>query len=466
MSFFEKAPSSMFRPMVSIHNEFYVEMLLEIDHFMERTQAISLAREECKDYLNDYIISRGEEHILDEEEAEIPREFLSDKSTGSYVLKIFEKYGWISVDHRGEDYKEIISLPYHIRLFLNFIKEIQNEETQAYFMIAVDTQLNRLLSKEDLSFSYMLFNNIYKAMEDLIMMLQKTIARVRDFYEHGLQEIDPQRLMDDYFITYYEEIVEKFVFPTVVDDSIKRFKGPVRQKILRLYEDKALLAKIQESASVYNKRNKHMDLEQIELMCIQIISHLDHVDELTDELIAQNEKYRSRFKQILLFQLNVDSNVLYDLNVILQNLNEKDEQIDAFVNRECNYHAMEVIEEEELADLRRKQRVMRESVMTPVDVADHFDEEDEDFERQKEWIRKFSDPSLIAYYEQFIEPYGVKSIRDLPIDCDDDYLRTILLSIQEDVSSFPYSITQVGGTIKQGVYELPLFNIERGAKKV
>lgn len=462
MSFFEKVPSAMFRPMVSIHNEFYVEMLMEIDHFMERTQAISLVKEECKDYLNDYIISRGEEHILDDEEAEIPREFLNDSSTGSYVLKIFEKYGWISVDHRGSDYKEIISLPYHIRLFLNFLKEMQNEETQAYFMIAVDTQLNRLLMKEDLSFSYMLFNNIYKAMEDLIMMLQKTIARVRDFYEHGLQEIDPQRLMDDYFITYYEEIVEKFVFPTVVDDSIKRFKGPVRKKMMKLYEDKALLIKIQESASIYNKRNKNMDLEQIELMCIQIMSHLDHVDELTDELVAQNEKYRSRFKQILLFQLNVDSNVLYDLNVILQNLNEQDTQIDTFVNQELNFHAMEFIDEEAMADLQRKERKQQEQVMTPVDLAPYFDEADEDFERQKEMIAKFSDPSLIAYYQQFIEPQGVKSIRDIPIVCDDDYLRAILLSIQEDVNAFPYSISQVNGSVKQGQYELPLFNIERG----
>lgn len=450
--------------MVSKHNEFYVEMLMEIDAFMNKLSVISIAKDELKEYLNDYIIARGEEHILDDEEDGIPREFLSDKSTGAYVLNIFERYKWIGIDHRSSDYKEIISIPYHVRLFINFMKECVNDETQAYFMIAIDTQLDRLLAKEDISFSYMLFNNIQRAMNDLILMLQKTIARVREYYEHGLKEIDPQSLMDDYFITYYEEIIEKFVFPTVVDDSIKRFKGPVKEKMRKLYEDKNLLHNIQESASVYNKRSKDLSLAQIEDSCIQIMIHLDNVDALTDELITQNEKYRNRFKQILLFQLNVDSNVLYDVNVVLQNLNQHDDEICDFVNKHMNYHRMEYVEEDAMADLQRKDRKIHEQSYDSVDTQVYFDEYDKDFERQKELIQKFSDPYLAKHFVQYIEKNSVKSIRDVPITCDDDYIRAILLSIQEDIASFPFSITKVQGDVKKGDYTLPLFNIERGDK--
>lgn len=436
MSFFDKIDPTFFTILVSKHKDLYVDLLLQIHDCIYRHGSMRIDKDLLQELLEEYVkeqqydydFSDEEEYIYIKNELRQEKEF-HDYMDMKFLIRLFEKHKWIHIDLDTERLKKVVSLPYHSRVFLTFVHDIIHEREQIGYLIRIYASLKDLDDPLKIQDSYQHLKNAHADFKELILTLEQTNARIRDYYALQIKKAST-KIYHDFFDVYYGDIVEGYVFPTLVEDSLKRFKNPVLIIIEQLLADDNFLDRIVESAVThYRVPNAKQALQQIQTMLYEMYQNITVIENLTNQLVKSDANYRKLAKQRILYLCNSDQGVKGKLVDLIHLLKEKPTEICDQVSQIMNIQKVGYIEKDEVYSFvknkknRQKERmqfVFEEETLSQEQLAKRLD---------VERISMFTKEKVIAYYEEKLNGQNAIRLQDIGVNDMDDYIRSILMFV-------------------------------------
>ena len=435
MSLFEKMDASFFTILVSKNKDRYVDLLLEIHDCIYRNQTMSMERSLLVDLLEEYVKDREISLDFKEEEeyAQIETELRQEKDTYGkdiqFLLRLFEKHGWINVDLHMDTMKKMVSLPYHSRVFITFVNDIIKEREQIGYMIRIHASLKDMEDPMKIEDSYQHIRNAYADFKELILTLEQTNARIRDYYAIQVKKVST-KIYHDFFDVYYGDIVEGYVFPTLVEDSLKRFKNPVANILETLLHDETLKEKIIDSAtSHYRVNGRDHAKKSIESMLYAMYNDLNIVENLTAQLVNSDASYRRLAKQKIMYLCNSDQGLKGKLVELIHHMKEEPQKTTEILSQTMNIQKTQYIPKNEVYSFAKRKRKQSEDIMRFT-----FDEETPDQSRLEEKIgldryERFTKEKVASYYKEKLKDQSAGKLKDIGVKDMDDYIRSILIYV-------------------------------------
>lgn len=435
MSLFDKMDSSFFTILVSKNRDLYVDLLLQIHECIYRNQTMSMERVLLIDLLEDYVQSQKYEMDFSDEaefsmiEKEVKQEKEVYGNDISFLLHLFEKHTWINVDLNMDTMKKMVSLPYHSRVFITFVNDIIKEREQIGYMIRIHASLKDMEDPLKIEDSYQHIRNAYADIKELILTLEQTNARIRDYYALQVKKASAG-IYHDFFDVYYGDIVEGYVFPTLVEDSLKRFKNPVATILETLLYDEEIKAKVIDSAvSHYRVSSKETAKNTIEEMLYAMYNDLGIVETLTAQLVESDASYRRLAKQKIMYLCNSDQGLKGKLVELIHHVKEKPQRMSEIVSETINVQKTQFIRKDEVYSFAKRQRKEDKEILTFAFT--NNDTTQEDLEQRIGFDRyaMFTKESIAAYYMEKLNGENAGKLRDIGVNDIDDYIRSILIYV-------------------------------------
>lgn len=435
MSLFEKMDPSFFTILVSKNRAIYVDLLLQIHDCIYRNQTMSIERSLLLDLLEDYVRDRQYRLSFEEEEdfSQIEKELHQEKELYGkdmqFLLRLFEKHAWINIDFNMDTMKKMISLPYHSRVFITFVNDIIKEREQIGYMIRIHASLKDMDDPSKIDDSYQHIRNAYADFKELILTLEQTNARIRDYYAIQVKKAST-RIYHDYFDVYYDDIVEGYVFPTLVEDSLKRFKNPVAQIIETLLYQPDLKEKIIESAtSHYRVSNKEVAESSIQQMLLTMYNDLNIVETLTAQLVESDAGYRRLAKQKIMYLCNSDQGLKGKLVDLILHLKDKPEETCELIGEKVRIQKAQFIPKDQVYSFKKRKQKDSPDIMSF-----EFDDREQNQDELKKRIgfdryARFTKESVASYYEEKLAGESAGKLSDMGVKDMDDYIRSILVYV-------------------------------------
>lgn len=435
MSLFDKMDSSFFTILVSKNRDLYVDLLLQIHECIYRNQTMSMERVLLIDLLEDYVQSQKYEMDFSDEaefsmiEKEVKQEKEVYGNDISFLLHLFEKHTWINVDLNMDTMKKMVSLPYHSRVFITFVNDIIKEREQIGYMIRIHASLKDMEDPMKIEDSYQHIRNAYADIKELILTLEQTNARIRDYYALQVKKASAG-IYHDFFDVYYGDIVEGYVFPTLVEDSLKRFKNPVATILETLLYDEEIKAKVIDSAvSHYRVSSKETAKHTIEDMLYAMYNDLGIVETLTEQLVESDASYRRLAKQKIMYLCNSDQGLKGKLVELIHHVKEEPQRMSEIVSETINVQKTQFIRKDEVYSFTKRQRKEDKEILTFAFT--NNDTTQEDLEQRIGFDRyaMFTKESIATYYMEKLNGENAGKLCDIGVKDIDDYIRSILIYV-------------------------------------
>lgn len=470
MTLFDKIDSSFFTILVSKNKDIYVDLLLQIHDCIYRNQTMSMERSLLIDLLEEYVQEQKYEMDFSEEEdySQIEKEVKQEKEIYgkdiSFLLHLFEKHTWINVDLHMDTMKKMVSLPYHSRVFITFVNDLIKEREQIGYMIRIHASLKDMEDPVKIEDSYQHIRNAYADIKELILTLEQTNARIRDYYAIQVKKAST-RIYHDFFDVYYGDIVEGYVFPTLVEDSLKRFKNPVASILETLLYDEGLKEKVIDSAtSHYRVSSREAARKSIEEMLINMHNDLSIVETLTAQLVDSDAKYRRLAKQKIMYLCNSDQGLKGKLVDLIHYMKKDPAAVGELVSEKMNIQKTQFIHKDDVYSFTKRQNKETKEILTF-----EFEEAKQDQAQLEQRIgfdrySLFTKESIMAYYSEKLQEAGAGRLRDMGVKDMDDYIRSILVYVygrDRKMKIEAMVINNQEKLIKEGDFEYPNLLIRR-----
>lgn len=427
-----------------------------------------MGRSDLRDILENYLYEKKwnldfhDDEDFDEISNEIKGEVIGfDSRNTSYILSYLKKYQWIVVEQSNEDLSKIIMIPYATRVFIDFIFDLTQDREQIGYIIRIHASLSSISepykNKRDMKDSYQHLINAYSDFQELIKTLDQLNTKIKEYYEKQLKT-QMENVLEEYMDDYYVGVIQKFIYPTLIDDSIRRYRGPIEDILDIILLETSLQEAIAESARTYFriKNPQGIVMNKVRMM----YSQLTAIENLTNSLVERNSEYQQIAHKKIVSYFNQDQSVKGNLTELLREFRVHDDEILLSVHKYFNYNPVQMIFENQIADLNKK---LKKKKIEPIDFVDEHQQMDND--RMNKFIdyaanAKFTEKKVNEYFlSKMIDP--VMDMRNFDIDNDEDYIRSILLFINNKVRRPKLHIIMQNKRISNDKYEIPGFVIRK-----
>lgn len=468
MSLFEKINIDFFKPLNSKYKREFVEILLFLNDTINRSGKMSMARNDIRDFLENYLYENkwNLDFRDDEDFDEISKE-IKDESIGfnaittAYILSYLKKYKWISIEQNHEDLSKIVLIPYNTRIFIDFILDLTQDREQIGYIIRIHASLSSISEAykngKDMKDSYQHLINAYSDFQELIKALDQMNAKIKEYYENQLK-MRMEDVLEKYMDEYYVGVIQKFIYPTLIDDSIRRYRGPIEDILDVLHLNEDVQEAIAESAKTYYriKNPSESVIEKVRIM----YSQLAIIENLTDILVERNSNYQQIAYKKIVSYFNQDQSIKGNITEILKSYQDNDEFIISNVNKFLNYNPVQIIFENQISDLNKKNKKKK---IEPIKFVDEHIMLDNN--RMNDFINydanaKFTVERVNAYFLSKMQGQ-VLNMQSFEIQNDEDYIRSILIFINNKVRNPEFQILLQKKRIIKNGYELPGFIIRK-----
>lgn len=468
MSLFDKINIDFFKPLNSKYKREFVEILLFLNDTINRSGKMSMARNDIRDFLENYLYENkwNLDFRDDEDFDEISKE-IKDESIGfnaittAYILSYLKKYKWISIEQNHEDLSKIVLIPYNTRIFIDFILDLTQDREQIGYIIRIHASLSSISEAykngKDMKDSYQHLINAYSDFQELIKALDQMNAKIKEYYENQLK-MRMEDVLEKYMDEYYVGVIQKFIYPTLIDDSIRRYRGPIEDILDVLHLNEDVQEAIAESAKTYYriKNPSESVIEKVRIM----YSQLAMIENLTDILVERNSNYQQIAYKKIVSYFNQDQSIKGNITEILKSYQDNDEFIISNVNKFLNYNPVQIIFENQISDLNKKNKKKK---IAPIKFVDEHIMLDNN--RMNDFINydanaKFTVERVNAYFLSKMQGQ-VLNMQSFEIQNDEDYIRSILIFINNKVRNPEFQILLQKKRIIKNGYELPGFIIRK-----
>ena len=463
MRLFEAVPSELFSVLASPNRDLYADAL----DVLYEAYGDNLKISENTYY--SMLRSRLEDQLVqaDFSDEDIDEEELRDISgRARFLIRKLGSRGWFEKE-RGRDYnsfEEYLTIPSYSGRILELLHQLRDNAPMRGFSYVFGTYSALTVARSSAN-AYEKMMAVYSAYDNtraLIKMLQTVYSSIKSYFQKQIEMQDVNQVLSAHFNDFGERVVEAYIRPLKVKDSVPKYRVPIQSVLDEWLEDDGALMEMA-VAAFQDKRRDTLEACRAELLekIFWIRERYESIEnDYLDEIDQQVRRYTRATTQKLEILTNRDQNIRGNLNYLLSRLSRNARASDL---SEKIQPAFQLFEQGFLSEksLWIRKRPTRRTMSETIAV----DEEDVSQEARIEAEGLLSTPYGKAALEKYIrDKFGEKSIlyaRDLAPQDDYAYVMSLLAVMDgADRNSF-YRVEQLEGDYREGPYSIPQFKLIR-----
>lgn len=446
-----------FNPLVSIHKEYYIHVLLLMESILSEVKQIALPRSAMMRELHRRLEREDwREDLSDEEDfGSTPGE--ADDAAAYTVRKLVES-GWIDSDESGDRASDMFFITLYGKKLTDFIRNLLQLEDQSGHVVNTYSNLQQVrLMPEN---GYTCVKNAHESTQRLLTSLEMLYSKIKSYYTLVLDNQKPEALLQSHLNGYMHDVVDKVLFPLKVDDSVDRFKGPILTLSEDLLSDSALLDAVTRFA-VDSRRAPAEDEARASLfeMLHFIHNQFDHIESVIRQLDDRNNLYLRVTRQKLQYMLTMDTSLKGNIVTLLKQSKEESEDFWQELAQCCCFFEAGAITDDSFYRPRRS-HTHTPSEDVPAEPAPTVSKEEINAILDTAGA-KFVKSKINAFANHLLQGQERISSQELHIETDEDYLMSIYLATNSDDYECPYRFAVGNGSTEHGRYRLPAFTLEK-----
>ena len=459
-----KLAPRFFNPLVSVHKNYYIELLLLIERTIESEKKIAIRRDTL---LNQLHRSLEKSNIYEDVSDEV--DYDAEGKAGNrlmddvaYILRTFIRSGWIDLDESGDYASDLIFITHTGKELTQFLKRLINQDDQSGYVISTYSNLTQVHIMPDNGF--VCIKNAYESTRGLLTSLEMMYSKIKTYYAEQLEHTHPEEILKAHFDGYIHDIIDKVLFPLKVDDSIDRFRGPILDEINEILSNTALLNGIILAATQTKRIAKSEDGHAIVLDMLNFMkNHYDNIEDILEQLDEKNNTYTRVTRQKLTYMLNMDNSIKGNIISIIKDSKDNDEDFWVRLSKCAQIYDVKNISDDSFYTPRKQ----REIVLTePLEIEHNQEVDQAEINRIVDtYGAKFTRRKVNGYAAKCLENREQISSEELGVYSMYDYLMSIFLATNSNDYKCDYEFELCDGTVKKAKYHIPNFNLKRKAGK-
>lgn len=332
MKFFEVVPSELFSPLASPNRILYADAL---DVLYAAYQENLKIRE---DVLYSMLRGRLEQELADAtfEDEDIDEEELRDISgRARFLIRKLCSKGWFEKE-RGDDFEEYITIPNYSSRLLELFHQLRDDSPARGYSYVFGT-FSVLKTADDSNNAYDKMTALYSAYDNttaLISLLQMVYHNVKHYFQTQIDMQDVNQVLAAHFNDFGQKVVEAYIRPLKIKDSVPKYRVPIQSILRRWEEDDALLMTMANEA-LRDKRGKTLEncradllrkifwieerydnlekdyLEEIEILENDVMVHITYIEsqpESNPTIVGHSKKYQGIGRVLIAYgiKLSID----------------------------------------------------------------------------------------------------------------------------------------------------------------
>ncbi len=458
MNLFTVIPEELFSVLASPNRKLYADAL----EILYESYQDSLKIQEESFYM--LLRNRLEQQLAqaDFEDEDIYEEELRDVSGRARFLirKLYSKK-WFARE-RDKDFQEYIIVPNYSSKILEMFHQLLYGDTRKGSLYVFSTYSSLKIAQEtDRAYDKMMaLYSAYEHTDELVKLLKEVYHNVRRFFQIQLELYQVNDVLAKHFDDFGENVVEKYIRPLKIKDSVPKYKIPIQQILDEWLVDE--VTREIANASLQEGRQKTFNeaYDEIRKMIFKIKDRYDTMEEEYLEEIDRQVRRYTRATTLKIESLTThDQNIRGNVNFLLDKLAEPEGEAvaeglqDCFVLSQQGYLASRSL-------YHRREPVQR---VKSAPVVIENEAVDQEAQAQMEQLLK-SRFSKQAVRNFMLSQFGEKQViysNELQLGNDVDYIMQMMALLRGgDQDSF-YTVEYLDDFYLEGIYKIPQIRFTR-----
>jgi hypothetical protein len=313
VNIFSLIPGNFFSILASGNREIYFDALMLLNEYLKQNLNIPVS-----DYITSLIALIEDRNFIVEKEDESPdmpdavegQGGLNAHTKARLILARMVKTGWVDREIMDGSFVEIITpRDYAIRM-MQLLDEMRDERIHEYNSLVFSTySALRQAKQEQPGESYEAVLAARRNTETLMYELKSLYHNIRTYIRRIQEQNSINELLENHF-EKYKPMTDRIYHPIKTMDSFYRYMAPVRDLLVHIREDEALLAGMRERAITVRKYEEEEEAEA------EILSAIDYVQDtygiigsIINEIDHRHSAYTKNSIEKMTYMMTADQSI-------------------------------------------------------------------------------------------------------------------------------------------------------------
>ena len=460
MKFFEAVPDELFSPLASPNRALYADALDVL--CMAYRQKLRLPEDELYSMLR----SRLEQQLADAtfEGEDIDESELRDISgRARFLIRKLCAKGWFEKE-RGPDFREYITVPGYASRLLELFHELRDDRPARGFSYVFGTY-SALRVADETGSAYEKMAAVYTAFDNtqaLIRLLRLVYHNVTHYFQMQLELHDVGEVLSSYFDDFGQKVIEAYIRPLKIKDSVPKYRVPIRTVLMRWAEDDEQLAAMARAAQQERRGGTMEDCRADILRRIfwvqECYDDLEH--DYLDEIDAQVRRYTRAATQKIENLTSREQNVRGDLDAVLTALSHS-RRADGLTGR--LRPVFQLYEQSYLSEksLWHRKRPGKRSRAAAVLIEENETDAASAAQAAALLRSEYGRAAVAACVQGWLGDRDTCLSTDIPLENDRDYVMSLLAVLSGGSRRAAYQVEELGGSVCENGYSIPKVQFSR-----
>ncbi len=382
------------------------------------------------------------------EDEDIDEEELRDISgRARFLIRKLCSKGWFEKE-RGDDFEEYITIPNYSSRLLELFHQLRDDSPARGYSYVFGT-FSALKVADDSDNAYEKMTALYSAYDNttaLISLLQMVYHNVKHYFQMQIDMQDVNQVLAAHFNDFGQKVVEAYIRPLKIKDSVPKYRVPIQSILRRWEEDDALLMTMANEA-LRDKRGKTLEDCRADLLrkIFWIEERYDNLEkDYLEEIDTQVRRYTRAATQKI------------------ENLTNRDELVDQ-IQPAFQLYEQSFLSEKSLWYRKRPGKRMKAATVLIQD--DQVPNTEEQVRAAQLLQSKYGRAAVNAYVQGWLGDADMRCSEELSLEEDKDYIMSLLAILGSKDASAGYVVQELDGIFCKNGYSIPQMQIRRKEKK-
>ena len=278
---------------------------------------------------------------------------------------------------------------------------------------------------------------------------------------------DVNQVLAAHFNDFGQKVVEAYIRPLKIKDSVPKYRVPIQSILRRWEEDDALLMTMANEA-LRDKRGKTLEDCRADLLrkIFWIEERYDNLEkDYLEEIDMQVRRYTRAATQKIENLTNRDQSVRGNLNALLTALsrNRRASELVDQIQPAFQLYEQSFLSEKSLWYRKRPGKRMKAATVLIQD--DQVPNTEEQVRAAQLLQSKYGRAAVNAYVQGWLGDADMRCSEELSLEEDKDYIMSLLAILGSKDASAGYVVQELDGIFCKNGYSIPQMQIRRKEKK-
>ena len=380
-----------------------------------------------------------------------------------FLMRKLCNKGWFEKE-RGKDFEEYIIVPGYSSRLLELFHQLTSDDTMRGYSYVFDTysSLKVAYDGDNIFDKMMSIYSAYENTQSLIKLLKTVYHNVRRFFQIQIEIQDLNKILSSHFDDFGQKVIEAYVRPLKIRDSVPKYKIPIRNILDEWIENDAMLLAIS-NAAFQDKRKESLERCRIDLIekIFWVKEQYERIEgDYLEEIDQQVRRYTRATTQKIENLTNRDQNTRGNLNYLLTSLSRKRNADDLLIDIQAVFNLFEQAFLSEKSLWYRKNPIKREKI-APIFIEEENISDAVKADADNLFSYKYSRMAINAYMDKLFAEKNVLHSKDMNLIDDHAYVMSLLSVLGSNDPGTSYRTDTLEGVYTQSPYRTPQIRYSR-----